>query len=140
MMTPPLPIGAAVIERLRESLPGHVYVLSAVDAAGIAESAQPTPAVHVIWSDYQLESQGAARKIIEVWTAWIVVQNVSNLVATESAIDEATPIFYSCLNAIDMWTPPGDHAPLMVQNPKFKLMYRNGVFYVPLTFYRTVIF
>lgn len=68
----------ALVQQAVVGMSPAVHVLTADDLAGVKESAQLTPAVHVIYGGYRvLEQSGNAWRLGHTWYAVTAVRNVA---------------------------------------------------------------
>ena len=132
-----------LLERLREQVEGVRAVLSAADLAGVAESKQPTPALHVLYGGYtpgeQLKgSQGRVQASHQRWVVVVAVRNLRTPHTGEDARGEAGPLLSAVLEALQGWRPSAEHTPLELAAgpaPGFS----KGYGYFPLAFATRVV-
>jgi len=107
-------------------------VLSEDDLAGMAESDQPTPALHVI---YLGDTQGENGGWYQIWVVGVAVRRLRT--ATE-ARQEAGPILAAVAHKAKDWWPGAGYA-----NPKLKPLAkplnRNGYAYFPVSLHIQVL-
>ncbi len=129
-----------IVARLKEQLADitpKVHVLTAFDLAGVEESKQFTPAVHVIFGGYAVvstpRSDGRAVRVSQKWIACPVVRNVhaarSGMATREDAGTLAQRVFQALLGfkpCNDITALQASHAPSGSYTP--------GFFYLPLAF------
>ncbi len=91
-----------LIARLRDVLPTDVHVLSAADLSGVADTQQPTPAVHVIYTGYQVADTrtGAAAAIDQQWLTIVVTRNVADIEQGFHARQAAGPLAAQVMDAL----------------------------------------
>lgn len=142
MITNYLSAEALIKQRLIAEVPAvnERNVLSARDLEGIQESAQPVPALHVLYFDDEVPGgdgdkaiHGRHQRIQQLWTVMVVVRNVRD--ATGQAVrQEAGELILAVLKALQGWTPSPDHGPLQRRKAPFRTTYRNGFAYFPFLF------
>lgn len=129
-----------IIARIKAEVSGLKAVLPAADLAGVAENAQPSPAVHVIYagdqvpgSDNQRSTSGALQKVTQQWYAVVAVRNARTQTSGAAARETAGPIITQVLAALAGWQPADAFKPLKrVNAPPPKTI---GTFaYFPLLF------
>ena len=91
-----------LIERLRAVLPSNVHVLSAADLAGVAAGQQPTPAVHVLYTGYQVADTrtAAAAAVDQQWLTVVVTRNVADIEQGFHARQQAGPLAAQVMDAL----------------------------------------
>jgi len=91
-----------IVARLKSALPADVHVLSAADLAGIAESAQPTPAVHVLYRGYRVRDADvpAFAAIEQTWLTVIAARNLTDLASGSDARQAAGPLAADVIDAL----------------------------------------
>lgn len=86
---------------LRAALDPHVHVLSAAELAGVGESNQPTPAVHVLYRGFRvLQSGSSTMEIEQYWLTVVAVRNARDPVTAEAARNDAGPLAIDVINAL----------------------------------------
>lgn len=132
-----------LIARLREKVSDVKGVLSAADLAGVAESAQQTPALHVVFGGYRPTrsvdgSRGAIQETEQTWWVVAAVKNLRSPQTGENAREQAGPILSAVLAALQGWQPTAKHTPLELAagpRPGFS----KGYGYFPLAFVTRVV-
>lgn len=143
-MTNYLSAEAFIIARLREKAPEAVKaVLSAADLAGVAESKQVTPALHVLFHGYRPTravegSRGAIQETEQTWVVVTAVRNLRTPKTGEHAREEAGPILSAVLAALQGWQPSPKHTPLELAGGP-RAGFTGGYGYFPLAFTTRVV-
>lgn len=124
-----------IVARLKSVLPADVHVLSAADLAGVAESAQPTPAVHVLYRGYRVRDADvpAFASIEQTWLTVIAARNLTDLASGSDARQAAGPLAADVIDALyqHRFSELSGARPLRItQAPEAG--YRAGYFYLPL--------
>lgn len=117
-----------------------VHVLTAADLADVKESAQRTPAVHLIYGGYQVvEDQKTAWRLAHTWYAVVVVKHVGAQRTGAAARAAAGPLLALVLGALAGASLPGATRPLEWITPP-RPEFRAGVQYLPSAFTAETIF
>lgn len=123
-----------LIRRLEAKVKPHVRaVLSAADLAGVQESEQITPALHVILQGYRPTREQGSGLIQEIEQTWLVVAAVRNVRGIPDAREDAGPILDAVLRALLGWRPDAGWTPFQLAaapRPGFS----RGFLYFPLAF------
>lgn len=109
-----------------------VSVLAAADLAGVAESAQRTPALHVIGQGFRPAPEADPR-VLRLTHTWYVVAAVRNVAAQRSghaARRDAGPLLARAMEALLGEKLPGTTRALMAA-PAPAGAYAGGFFYLP---------
>lgn len=125
-----------IVERLTTRLRGVKKVLAAADLAGVAESSQTTPAVHVVYQGYrptQEKEDGATQQTEQTWLVVVAVRNVRDTRAATATREDAGPIMLDCLRALQGWLPSKEHSRLKLSTAP-QAGYRAGFGYFPMAF------
>ncbi len=130
-----LALEGLIVARLKSALPSTVRVLSAADMAGITESSQPTPAVHVLYRGYRVRDSEvlAFASIEQTWLTVIAVRNVTDLTSGTDARQSAGPLAADVIDALYQYRfgeLSGARPLRITQAPEAG--YRAGYFYLPL--------
>lgn len=128
----------AIVERLRERLPqtgpDRVHVLTASDLANITEGSQPSPAVHVVlqsWSVAESRGDGRAARLLQTWLAVVAVRNLRDGKSGSQARADAGALASIVATSLMGWQPDGAAAPLQLVTPP-GAGYAAGYMYLPL--------
>lgn len=133
-----LALEALIVERLQARMP-TVRVLSGDDLAGIEESGQPVPAVHVVYDGFrvtQTNAQGKNAMTEQRWLAVVVVKHEGAAAkASAESKTRAAPHVDAVLSALMGWRPnarPGTPGLALTTPPK--PVRRHPFYYFPLAF------
>lgn len=140
-MTPDnfLALEPLIIARLREVLPPHVYVLSAADLDAVAESTQPTPAVHLLYLGCRpAESRDGFLTFEQTWLTVIVVRNLTDTTSGAAARQDAGPLAMQVVDALHRRKFPPARPLLPVKAPNAG--FSAGHFYLPLAWTASISF
>lgn len=117
---------------LREALDPRVHVLSAADLAGVTESNQPTPAVHVLYRGFRVRQSGSSTMEIEqIWLTVISVRNARDPLTAEAARTDAGPLAMDVIGAL-LGRDYDDCGPLAPLESPPTPGYSGGFMYLPL--------
>lgn len=117
-----------------------VHVLTAADLADVKESAQRTPAVHIIYGGYSIaEDLVTAWRLAHTWYAVVVVRNVAAQRNGAAARASAGPLLAQVMGTLAGCSLPGAIRPLTLLTPP-RAEYRAGVQYLPTAFSAETIF
>lgn len=117
-----------------------VHVLTAAELGDVKESAQKTPAVHLIYGGYRVaEDLGTAWRLQHTWYAVVVVRNVATQRTGKAARQDAGPLVAQVVGALIGANPPGATRPLTLVTPP-PASYRTGHQYIPSAFEVETIF
>lgn len=128
-----------IVARLKEALADlqpAVHVLTAAELAGVKESAQHTPAVHVVWSGFRVAESRSDGKLARLDHTWLVVAAVRNVQGTRSgaaARAEAGDLAARAGAALMGFRPPNVAGPMRL-TPAPAPGYSGGFMYLPLAF------
>ena len=134
-----------IVARLKEALSGlrpQVHVLTAADLAQVREDAQPTPAVHVVWSGFRpLESRedGAAARLDHTWLIVSAVKNVRTVKTGQDARSQAGDLMARAGEALMGYRPPNTSGPMRLA-PAPTAGFSGGFMYLPLAFLVETVF
>lgn len=141
-MTPDnfLALEPLIIARLREVLPAHVYVLSAAELANVAESTQPTPAVHVLYTGARPTEaeQPGFLTFEQTWLTVVAGRNVSDTTSGEAARADAGPLAMQVLGALHRHKFPNARPMTAAKAPSAG--FSAGHFYLPLAWTASISF
>jgi hypothetical protein len=132
-----------LVELVRLAVAGMspaVHVLTAAELGDVKESAQRTPAVHVIYGGYSVaEDLGTAWRLEHTWYAVAAVRNVGAQRTGAAARAEAGPLVVRVIGALAGARVPGATKPLQMVTPP-KAGYATGFQYIPSAFLAETIF
>lgn len=130
----------ALVQAAVEGLSPAVHVLTAAEIADVKESAQRTPAVHVIYGGYTVaEDLRTAWRLEHTWYAVVVVRSAATQRTGAAARAEAGPLVARVINALAGASVPGSAGPLTLTTPP-KAGYPAGFQYIPSAFTVETIF
>ena len=143
-MTPPpgndfLAVEPHLVARLKDAVAGlspAVHVLTAADLAKVKETAQHTPAVHLIWGGFRpLESRsdGKQTRLDHTWLVVAAVRNVAGTKTGAAARTEAGALAARAGAALMGFRPPGVAGPLRMGAAP-GASFSAGFMYLPLAF------
>lgn len=129
-----LELEGLIMARLAAGVAG-VRVLSAADLAGVAEEAQVTPAIHVIYAgDRIVESdQYGTARVAQQWLVVVAVRNARSQRRGEAARSDAGPIAQQVLATMKGWEP-GSRWSYARRVAAPKPVFSAGFLYVPFQF------
>jgi hypothetical protein len=111
----------------------QLAILPARDLAGVRESEQRLPAVHVLYAGDQLDAAQARGAIQTTDQGWLVVAAVRDVRQPGVSAAQMGELLDGLLTTLLGWRPSDAHSPLRrVQGPN--PTYRGAVLYVPLLF------
>lgn len=117
-----------------------VHVLTAADLADVKESAQKSPAVHLIYGGYRIaEDVGTAWRLAHKWFAVVVVRSAATQRTGKAARQAAGPMVAQVVGALIGANPPGATRPLTLVSPP-AASYSGGYQYIPSAFEVETIF
>lgn len=138
-----LALELSLVERVKQAVAGMspaVHVLTAADLADVKESAQRTPAVHIIYGGYSVaEDLATAWRLAHTWYAVVVVRNVAAQRTGAAARAAAGPLLAQVMGALAGCSLPGATRSLAMVTPP-RAEYRAGVQYLPSAFTAETIF
>lgn len=128
-----------ILARLSAVLGTDAKALAARDLAGVKESAQITPAVHVILDGDTPKGQAVRGKHCTVEQRWLLVvvtRSARDARSGAGARDAAGPLITGVLNAMSGWSPPESRfQPFSRTATNYRPQYSpGGFFYFPLAF------
>ena len=98
----------ALIAQAVQGMSPAVHVLTSADLADVKESAQKTPAVHLIYGGYRIaEDLGTAWRLAHKWYAVVVVRNVALARSGQAARQDAGPMVAQVVGALVGASVPG---------------------------------
>jgi hypothetical protein len=125
----------AIAERLSEQLT-DVTVMTAADLASVTEDRQPTPAVHVIYQNYNVQEARPDGKAASIQQSWLVVctaKDVRSIRSGERSRLAAGELAERVLPVLMGWHSAIAAGPLLLTTPP-QPAYSNGITYLPLAF------
>ena len=130
----------ALIGHAVQGMSPAVHVLSSADLADVKESAQKTPAVHLIYGGYRItDDLGTAWSLAHIWYAVVVVRNVATQRSGQAARQSAGPLVAAVVGALVGAKVVGATRPLTLVSPP-PASYRAGHQYIPSAFAVETIF
>ncbi len=134
------PLLVAAVKTAVAGISPAVHVLTAADLAGVKESAQRTPAVHIIYGGYRVdEDLLTAWRLAHTWYAVVVVRHVADQRSGAAARAAAGPLLALVMGALAGTSLPGLTRPLVLTSPP-RAEFRAGVQYLPSSFIAETIF
>jgi hypothetical protein len=133
MITNYLAAEPLLIARLTAKLPG-IKILSAADLAGVAEGAQNTPAVHVLYDGDRMadsSSDGAGMLVWQRWLAVVAVRNAKTQRTGEDARDDAGLILLDLLKALQGYKLSDDFPDRLRRVAAPRPLFNAGFLYIP---------
>lgn len=128
-----------LVDRLRSAV-AHirpvVHVLTAADLSDVAESQQPTPALHVVYRPFRVLQAREDGRLYHLQHTWLVVsatRNVANTRSGSPARRDASELMALAGGAVAGFVPPGFLRPLKVTTPPAP-GHHAGFQYLPLAF------
>lgn len=135
-----------LIERVKVMVPGLKAVLSAPDLAAMEESAQITPAAHVIYLGDETGTgpgdQGTMGKVQAITQLWAVVLAVYYADPKDTGYGTrrlAGPLIADLMRGLSGWTPQNAVKALTRGRP-VQARYANGYGYYPFVFRAQFVF
>lgn len=117
-----------------------VHVLTAADLGDVKESAQKSPAVHLIYGGYRIaEDVGTAWRLVHKWFAVVVVRSAATQRTGKAARQAAGPMVAQVVGALIGANPPGATRPVTLVSPP-AASYSGGYQYIPSAFEVETIF
>ena len=111
-----------------------VHVLTVSDLAGVAESAQHTPAVHIVYGGYRVaEDLGLTVRLEHTWLVVAAVKNVAKARSGSAARQDAGLLLGRVTEAFLGAQVPGATKPLAMVTPP-AARYAAGFQYIPSAF------
>ena len=130
----------ALLRQAVQGMSPAVHVLTSADLADVKESAQKTPAVHLIYGGYRIaEDLGTAWRLAHKWYAVVVVRNVALARSGQAARQDAGPMVAQVVGALVGANVPGATRALTLVSPP-PATYRVGHQYIPSAFEAETIF
>lgn len=136
---------ADIVARLKAALAGPApaaHVLTAADLAGIKESAQPTPAVHVVWNGFRVletRKDGIASRLDHTWLVVTAVRNVASTRTGAPARRDAGELMARAGAALMGFRPGNAAGPLRMTSAP-AAAFAAGFMYLPLAFLVETVF
>lgn len=130
----------ALLQAAVDGLSPAVQVLTAAELSDVKESAQRTPAVHLIYGGYSVaEDLRTAWRLEHTWYAVVAVRNVATQRTGAAARSEAGPLVTRIINALAGASMTGAASVLALVTPP-KAGYAAGYQYIPTAFTVETIF
>ena len=130
----------ALIAQAVQGMSPAVHVLTSADLADVKESAQKTPAVHLIYGGYRIaEDLGTAWRLAHKWYAVVVVRNVALARSGHAARHDAGPMVAQVVGALVGASVPGATRALTLLSPP-AATYHAGYQYIASAFEAETIF
>lgn len=137
-----LAIETPLVERLKAQLADlspKVHVLTANDTAGVEEAKQLTPAVHVTYLDYDIQSippmDASAVRITQHWLIWVCVRNVRDVRSGAAARNAAGALALRVLQALLGFVPIQGEPAIRPEHAQARSgASEAGFYYLPLSF------
>ncbi|MDA8446381.1 phage tail terminator protein [Paracidovorax valerianellae] len=132
-----------LVELVRQAVGGMspaVHVLTSAEIADIKETAQRTPAVHVIYGGYRISDDiGIAWELTHTWYVVAAVKNVSTVRSGEAARKGAGVLAAHVVGALAGAQVQGATKPLTLISPP-PARYSAGFQYLPSAILATTVF
>jgi hypothetical protein len=132
-----------LVELARAAVAGlkpAVHVLTHADLAAVAETAQQTPAIHVIYGGYRIaEDQATAWRLAHTWYVVAAVRNVAAISSGQPARLSAGSLLARVTGCLVAQKLEGATKPLALVSPP-AAQYRAGFQYIPSAFEVETIF
>ena len=132
-----------LVELVRQAVAGMspaVHVLTSAELGDVKESAQRTPAVHVIYGGYRIaEDMGSAWRLEHTWYVVAAVRNVATARSGQAARQDAGLLASQVVGAMAGAQVPGAVRPLALLSPP-PARYSAGFQYIPSAFRAETIF
>lgn len=124
----------AIVQQVRDQVPGLRAVLSAAEIAEVEESRQTVPAVHVVYFGGQPQPQGDGYfvNLQEEWRIGIAVRNVRDRKG-KAARGDVGPFVVGVVRALHHFRPTPDYGLLSLQRVA-QPVFQNGFLYVVLQY------
>lgn len=130
----------ALISHAVQDIRPAVHVLSSADLADVKESAQKTPAVHLVYGGFRIaEDMGASWLLQHKWYAVVVVRNVATQRSGQAARQDAGPMVTQVMGVLAGAQVPGATRALTLATPP-PASYRAGHQYIPTAYEAETIF
>lgn len=130
----------ALLQAAVDGLSPAVHVLTAAELGDVKESAQRTPAVHLIYGGYSVaEDLRTAWRLEHTWYAVVAVRNVATQRTGAAARADAGLLVTRVINALAGASVPGASSALALTTPP-KAGYVSGLQYIPSAFTVETIF
>lgn len=130
----------ALVQAAVAGMSPAVHVLTAADLSDVKESAQRTPAVHLIYGGYSVaEDLRTAWRLEHTWYAVVAVRSVATPRTGAAARSDAGPLVTRIINALAGASVPGASSSLALTTPP-KAGYSGGFQYIPTAFTVETIF
>lgn len=128
------------IQQAMQGISPAVHVLTAAELADVKQSAQTSPAVHVIYGGYRVaEDLATAWRLEHTWYAVVAVRNVAKVGSGQPARQAAGALVAKVIGALAGASMPGATRTLSLVTPP-PAGYIAGFQYVPSAFIAETIF
>ena len=132
-----------LVELIRAAVEGlsqKVHVMTAADLAGVQESAQHTPAIHLIYGGYQVaENQLTRWRLKHTWLVVAADRNVATIRSGQAARRSAGSLLALVTERLANASVEGASSTLQLVTPP-SARYQNGFQYIPSAFEVETIF
>lgn len=132
-----------LVELVRQAVEGMspaVHVLTTAELADVKESAQRTPAVHVIYGGYRIaEDIGTAWELDHTWYVVVAVRNFAAARSGQAARQDAGALAAHVVGALAGAQVIGATKPLSLMSPP-PARYAGGFQYLPSAFLAKTVF
>lgn len=132
-----------LVELVRSAVAGMspaVHVLTTAELADVKESAQRTPAVHVVYGGYRIAQDiGTAWELEHTWYVVAAVRNVAQARSGKAARQDAGALATHVVGALAGAQVQGATRPLTLVTPP-PARYSGGFQYLPSAFLATTVF
>jgi hypothetical protein len=115
-----------------QAVTGIVSVLSAASLPGLAETAQKTPCVHVLYDGDRIGEGKNAQIIHQRWLAVLAIRNARDATGQASR-EQAGPLLSALIQQLQGWKPSPQHG-LLVRIEAPEPAYTPNFAYFPLAF------
>lgn len=131
-----LALEGAIVARLRQQLPELQAVMTAEQLDGVQQTAQHTPAAHVLFTGYTPVNtqRDDVIQVGQSWTVVLVTRSVQQHTDTRRGGYQSRII-----SALHGWKPAGARTALRLASAPIPPSYGPGVAYLPVAFDTTVI-
>lgn len=130
----------ALLEQAVLGMSPAVHVFTAAELADVKESAQKTPAVHLIYGGYRVvEDLGTAWRLAHRWYASVAVRNVATLRTGQAARQSAGLLVAQVMGALAGARVEGATRALTLLTPP-AASYSGGYQYLPTAFEAETVF
>lgn len=129
-----------LIKAAVEGMSPKVHVMNAADLASVQESAQHTPAIHLIYGGYRVaEGQLNRWRLVHTWLVVAADRNVAVIRSGQAARRSAGSLLALVTARLASAAVEGASTPLQLVTPP-SARYQNGFQYIPSAFEVETIF